>query len=212
MKKYYFVIVFLLVLFVIPFRVKAACSYSDKVKFQKIAGNVNFSYNYVDTQYSVIFNITVSNLKNDIYMVDTSTGRTYYSNNEDFIIEGYKPGDTIRFDFYIKDSSCMSQTIFSNYVTLPSYNRFYKNTLCEGIENFDYCQKWFKHNMTYKEFYEGIIAYKNQRTSQVEIPEEKKEWDILIIEFWGKYYLFILLGIIAICMIIMYFYDRKNTL
>ena len=106
----------------------------------------------------------------------------------------------------------MSQTIFSNYVTLPSYNRFYKNTLCEGIENFDYCQKWFKHNMTYKEFYEGIIAYKNQRTSQVEIPEEKKEWDILIIEFWGKYYLFILLGIIAICMIIMYFYDRKNTL
>lgn len=212
MKKYYFAIVFLFVLFIMPFKVSAECTYGEKVKLQKLATNVNFSYHYTETQYEMTFSITVSNLTSDIYMIDTSTGRIYNSNNEDFVIDGYKPGSTIRFDFYPKDQTCDTRSIFSNYVTLPFYNHFYKNKLCEGIEEFNYCQKWLKHNMTYKEFYEGVIAYKNRTINNPEKPIENKEWDILIIEFWSKYYILILLGIIGICGVVMYFYDRKNTL
>lgn len=214
MKRYYLGIVFLIVLFAIPFSAKAECSYSDKVRLQKLAGNVNFGYRYKETQYTITFDVTVSNLTNSIYMVEYSSGKRYYANNQDFTISGYQPGRTIRFDFYAKDSSCIEGIIFTNYVTLPSYNPYYNSDVCKGIEDFKLCQKWLKHNMTYQEFYTGVMNYKN---SQAEKPKEEEknknsfDWEV-IVKFWSKYYIFILLGIIVTCGIVIYQYDKKSNL
>lgn len=212
-KRYYLGIVFLIVLFACPIQAKAECSYSQKVRLQKLAGNVSLSYRYTQTQYSVIFQITVSNLTNELYMIDQTTGRYYYANNNDFTIDGYQPGSTIRFDFYAKDTNCSTTSIFSNYVTLPSYNPYYDSVLCKGIEEYSLCQKWLKHNMTYKEFYEGVTNYKNKPEEIEIIKEEEKgfKWD-RIIEFWSKYYIYILLSIIIICGVAMYRYEKKTDL
>lgn len=213
MKKYYLRIVFLVVLFAIPLIAKADCSYNDKVRLQKLAGNVSFGYRYNETKYSVIFEITVSNLTSEIYMVDRSTGRYHYSNNEDFKLENYQPGETIRFDFYARDANCTSEKLFTNYVTLPTYNPYYSSDICKGIEDFEFCQKWLKHSMTYKEFYEGVTNYLNKAEVKPEPVESEEEfnWDA-IIEFWAKYYIYILVTIIIGGGIILYLHDRKSDL
>ncbi|MCI9233258.1 MAG: hypothetical protein HFH08_01520 [Bacilli bacterium] len=213
MKKYYLRIVFLIVLFIAPITVKAECNYKDRVRLQKLAGNVNFGYRYQETKYSVTFEIIVSNLTNEIYMIDRSTGKYHYSNNEDFTLTNYQSGDTIRFDFYAKDASCTDEKLFTNYVTLPTYNPYYSSDICKGIENFELCQKWLKHSMTYKEFYDGVTKYLNKQEIIPEPakPEEEFNWDA-IIEFWADYYLYILLTIIIVGGIILYFHDKKSDL
>lgn len=213
MKKYYLGIVFLVVLFAAPFHVKADCSYNDRVRLQKLAGNVSFGYRYNETKYSVIFEITVSNLTNEIYMIDRSTGRYHYSNNQDFKLENYQPGETIQFDFYARNTGCTSEKLFTNYVTLPTYNPYYSSDICKGIEDFELCQKWLKHSMTYKEFYEGVTKFLNKTEIKPEPiePEEEFNWDA-IIEFWANYYIYILLTIIIGGGIILYLHDRKSDL
>lgn len=215
MKKYYFKIVFLMVLCAIPLTAKAECSYGEKVRLQKLAGNVNFAYRYKDTAYSVVFEMTVSNLTNEIYMVDRLTGKSYYSNNKDFKISNYQSGSLIRYDFYAKDSSCTEDVLFSNYVTLPTYNPYYGSELCEKIEEFKLCQKWLKHGMTYKEFYTGVTQYLNKKEEEPgikpETPKEEFDWEP-VIQFWADYYLYILLGIIIVGGVILYLHDKKTDL
>lgn len=213
-KKYYLRIVFLFVLFAIPFCAKAECTYNEKVRLQELAQNVNFSYRHTETEYSVTFQIIISNLTNEIYMIDRTNNKIYSSNNEDIIIDGYSPGQTLKFDFYAKRTDCTKTNIFTNYLTLPSYNRHYKNELCKGIEEFKLCQKWLKNDMTYQEFYDGVMEYKNKPTE--EKPEEPTtieefDWE-KIIDIWAKYYVYILLTIIIAGGLAMYFYDKKTDL
>lgn len=213
MKKYYLKIVFLIILFVLPISAKAECSYSQKVRLQKLAGSVNFSYRYTESQYQVTFQVVVSNLTSEIYMVDQSTGRYYYSDNKDFTINGYGDGKTIRYDFYAKDKDCSTTTIFSSYLTLPSYNPYYTSEICKGVEEFKFCQKWLKHSMSYREFYDEVMSYKNktEEIPKVIKPKEEFKWDKVIL-FWSKYYIYILLTIIIGGTIILYRHDKKTDL
>lgn len=212
MKKYSLV-VFLIALFTFPIRVNAVCSYKDQVRLQKIAGNVTFSYRYIESKYNVQFQITVSNLTSELYMIDTSTMKTYFSDNQDFVIDGYESGKTIRFDFYAKDSGCTPNRLFSSYVTLPSYNPYHTNRLCEGIEDFTLCQKWLKNQMTYKEFYEGIMNYKKETVIEPPAEEKKEEFDWeIVVQFWADYYIYILVAVIIISIYGMYRYDKKTDL
>lgn len=214
MKKYYLGIVFFIVLFTIPLSVKADCSYQDIVRLKKLAGNVSFSYRYNEDNFIINFEITVSNLTNEIYMIDHSTEKYYYSNNEDFTMKGYFPGKTIRFDFYAKDSSCTDQRLFTNYVTLPFYNTYHDSYICKDLQDFELCQKWLKHDMTYKEFHDAITKHLNKTEVQPEKTSEVKEefdWE-KVIQFWADYYLYILLTIIIGGGIILYIHERKSDL
>lgn len=215
MRKYYLGIVFLIVLFAVPLHAHA-CSYTEKVRLKKLASNVNFSYRYTEVEDTVSFQITVSNLTSDIYMVDTSTGQAYYSNNEDFVISGYHSGQQVKFSFYAKDSNCLEGTILNNYVTLPTYNIYYKEAICNGVEDYKLCQKWLKHNMSYSEFYDGVYQYRNKVTEKEKELEKQKEKQTInyekIIDIWSKYYVFILGAIIIIGGIILYRYDKKTDL
>ncbi len=213
MKTYYLRVVFFIVLFAIPFTAEANCNYTEKVRLQKMVGNVSFGYRYKESKYSVVFEITVSNLTNEIYMVDRSTGKYYYSNNEDIILENYQNGETIRFDFYARNTDCTSDKLFTNYVTLPTYNPYYSSNICKGIEDFELCQKWLKHSMTYKEFLEGVTKYLNKNETIIKpvVSEDEFNWDA-IIEFWANYYIYILLSIIIIGGVILYLHEKKSDL
>ena len=180
-----------------------------------MASNVNFAYRYHETKYSVNFEVTVLNLTNEIYMIDRSSGKYYYANNEDFTISNYLSGKTIQFDFYARNTECGEDALLTKYVVLPSFNPYYTSNLCKGIESFALCQKWLKQNMTYKEFHEGVTAYLNGKTeepSPIPPKEEKVEWDIIFIQFWSKYYIYILLTIIVIGGIVLYRYKKKTDL
>ncbi len=216
MKKYYLKILFLIVLFTFPLKVKADCSNIEKVRLQKLAGNVNFSYRYKESSYgTIVFGITVSNLTSELYMIDHSSGKRYYSDNQDFTISDYKPGKTIQFDFYEKSGSCIQDVVFTNYVTLPYYNTYYNSRICQDVQEFKLCQKWLKTRISYKKLYEEITKYKTKKLIEQEeknVEEVKKTNYEKIVEFWAKYYIYILLTIIIICSGLRYYLDKKTDL
>lgn len=213
MKRYYFVII-AFCLFFLPGVVEAKCNYADKVRLQKLAGNVLFSYDYHENDYAVTFDVTVSNLTPDLYMVDVSTGKTYRFNNQDIVISGYRSGATIQFNFYAVDAECANEkeAVFTNYVTLPNFNPFYREQICEGINDYKLCQKWMKMDISYTEFYKLVYQYKQKQSSSV-IEEEEVEEEVSLGEqffyFWEKYYIYIL-GIVLIgCLLGFYLYNRS---
>ena len=68
LKKY--LLVFTLLMF-IPTIVYAECSFKEKSKLQNLANNLNFTYNYKETDGefpSVEFSITVANLQPELYI------------------------------------------------------------------------------------------------------------------------------------------------
>lgn len=209
LRRYYLVI-WAFFLFFGMYHVDASCSYTDKVKLQKLAGNVLFSYQYHESNYGVTFDVTISNLTPNIYMVDRATGKVYRSNNQDIVITGYKSGGTNRFDFYATDQECTTDIIFTNYLTLPSFNPFYKEKVCEGASEYKLCQKWIKMDISYTEFYRLVYDYKQNKVDieiEEEVPTESAGEQFFY--FWEKYYLFVLGGILAICALGYYLYNRS---
>ena len=69
---------FWLLILLVPFSIKAVnCDYQDLSRYQQLASNINFSYDYIETNNSVTFNITVSNMPDELYIIDTSTGNIF---------------------------------------------------------------------------------------------------------------------------------------
>ena len=115
------------------------------------------------------------------------------------VITGYQSGEAVRYDFYAKD--CPSQVLTTIRLNLPSYNSYYKDEACKGIENYSLCQKWSSHNLSYEKFLERVTAYKD---SLIVDPEPEPEPVVnelsitqIIINFLLDYYIIILIVLIS---------------
>ena len=68
MKKRYLLIVLLFL--IMPNMVSAKCSNERIAELAKIAENINVDYTYVIGPTDAEFTVTVSNLTNDLYLID----------------------------------------------------------------------------------------------------------------------------------------------
>src|SRR5574344_531645 len=116
-------LIFIAILMMLPVYVKASnCDYSEQARLKRLASNVTTSYDYIESNDSVKFSVTLTNLNSDIYILDKSTGKTYY----------YK---------------------------------YYKDTLCLGMEQYSICSRWSNINISYSEFTSMIATYKSGNNS-----------------------------------------------
>lgn len=215
MKKIGLIIIGMILL--LPLSVKAECSNSEKVRLQKIAGNVNFKIDYTENYPKVDFHITITNMHPDIRIFDTYTGNIYTygmdpNNQSEITIYNYKDDKTIQYIFYSQYANCKDEIVFKNYVTLPSYNHYYMDKLCQGLNGYKLCQKWEKNTMNYAEFLTSINKYRenhNITNNATDNDNEKYKYDE-IINFVSKYYLFILIPIIIICSGLIVYLDKKD--
>ena len=218
MKRIGLLIVSAILLF--PLQVKAQCSTAETVRLQKIAGNVNFKVDYTENYPIVKFHVTISNLHPDIKIFDMHTGNIYTygmdpNNPTEVAVYNYDDDRTLEYEIYSTYANCPDEIVFKNYVTLPSYNHYYKNEQCEGLQNYKLCQKWEKNKLNYAEFTETMVEYKETH----KIPEagqkqeeEENEISDKVIEFISKYYMIILIPIIVICSGLMIYLDKKDDL
>ncbi|MDD2377611.1 MAG: hypothetical protein PHD10_00815 [Bacilli bacterium] len=220
MRKYLKYLMFLSVLFINPLTIKAQCGYSEKVRLQKIASNVNFSYDYIETKKgssvnNVEFIITIANIHPDIYIEDTSSGTVYtFAKNSSVVTErNYSAGINVMYKIYGKTKNCNDELLLTNYVNTPNYNRFYNDEACRGIENHELCQKWSKVNLNYSDFVKKIDAYKKSLIVEEEpVEPEKKTFNYNFIYFFiSKYYFIIMISIIVVCLFLMYRINKKNS-
>lgn len=211
-KKFKLIILTLIMLF--PVNTRAlSCDYNEQARLRKIATNVVASYTYEENQDNVTFNVTLTNINSDLYIVDSITGIRYdYNGTNEITIGGYKPGTNIRYTIYTTKSDCMDSYLSIKYVNLPYYNKYYKDSLCEGA-NYNICSKWQPVTYSYDEFVKKINSYKQ---NNINVPNEETEEDTnetlfdIISGIIMNYYLYII-GVSAILIsLVSYFKGKKN--
>lgn len=209
------IIILVLILLVPSVKVRAlSCSYNELARLKKIASNVNISYDYVEQDNNVTFTVTLNNLNKEIYFVDMTNYRTYNYENDEITISGYRSGQTVKYVFYSVNSRCEQEALYTARVSFPSYNQYYKDQVCEGIENFSLCQKWSSQNLSYESFLNKVNEYKNslEVDDNVETPPTVNEtpWVQLIVDFLLDYYIIIVI-ILALGLVGLYFLSKKDN-
>lgn len=208
--------VFSLLMFM-PDIANAECDHNEKSRLQTLASNLNFTYNYSETNQGNMFDelkfsITIANMQSEFYIVDQTNKQIFYYNNKnEIVISNYNPNSTIEFIVYASSGSCKGEHLITNYVTLPPYNPFYKDSVCEGVTDYKLCNRWILVDLSYDDFIEKVKKYKEQ-TKQEEIPDEVPEDELIekIIIFLSKYSFYLFGGIIVVCSGLIIYLSRKD--
>lgn len=208
MKKIY-LLLFLVVL--LPTNVKAfKCSNEDSVKYQALAQNINYTYDYVEENNSVYFNITLVNLNSELYIYDVYNNNTYNYTQSEILLSNYKPGNVYKFKVYPTNNDC-KDILKTIYISIPYYNYYYSDPLCDGLDSYKYCQKWSNVTIDYDKFVSLVTSYKESIISDNDIIETKEYKTILdyFIEYYLTYY-YIGLPIIILSSLIYIIIKNKN--
>ncbi len=218
MKHFYLFILFMFFIILVPNKVDALCDYNEKARLKAIAANITFKTDHIESDGQVEFFITLSNLHPELYVKDVMGYKFHYynasaKNPKELTIGGYSHGRTIQYEFYTKNAGCTNEVLLIRYVTLPPYNRFYNDPLCKGLESYTLCQKWVVNNLSYGNFKKQIEDYKNRPIVDPddEDPGEKIDHFDMIANFLGKYYVYILMTIIIVCLISIYRINKKDS-
>ena len=212
MKK----ILFIFTIFIFTCRIQAVnyrgCDSSEIARMKALINNVNISYDYVMNDYPV-FSITINNITPDLYFVDSVTKVEYKyqdTNNGEIVIGGYGSGNDGRYKFYSAKSECYGLSLGTKYYKTPNYNQYYNDPLCDGLD-INICKKWSNTNYSRPEFEQKIQEYKENKLPNIEENTEyKKTLGEKIIEFYVKYYIYILLFIIISCSLLIYIKNKKD--
>lgn len=216
MKKIVKICLFIITL-ILPIKVLGACTVNDKLRYSTLATNITTSYDYVESNDTVTFTITIHNVHKDLVIKDNTNNKTYSSNDKslnNFILTNLKDGTNYSFSVYAKSGDCSYRLFNTIYVNLPKYNKYYKDSLCEGLDNFGLCQRWGENgNITYDTFKTKVEEYQKQEViTDIEEVNNHDDYSLLeqIGDFWAKYYLYITIGTIIILLPIIIVVDKKN--
>ena len=205
--------IILMTLFILfPISCKALnCSYAEQAKLRKLASSVTASYDYVEENDNVTFNVTLTNITDEMYIRDTIKNIDYHFNgSSEITINGYDAGTNVKYLIYPTKEGCTVSYLASKYVNLPYYNKYYKDALCEG-KNYSICSKWQKVTLSYDEFVKTINEYdKKNDNKEEEIKEENDNIFDLISKFIFDYYIYILGGGLLIFILISLLTRKKD--
>lgn len=208
-------VIFILLVILFPMNTKALmCSNADKVKFQDMAQNITSTYSYVENNGNVNFSITLSNIPEKFIIKDANNDKIYNYTSSEITLNGFDYGKSYRFDIYVDDINCFLDKIYSIYVSLPAYNIYYNDEVCEGIESYKYCNKWQSIPFTYDDFIANVTDYRLSLYKLEDLDDYYSYNGMFdtVIEFYVKYYYIILPAIIMIGLFGIYRYNKKNDL
>lgn len=191
------------------------CDYSTVSRFKSLVANINISYDYHINNNQAYFDVTLTNIPENVYFLDTLSNKTYtYNDTKDgeITIHNYI-GQTGTYKFYLSYEGCKNVSLGSKYYKFPVYNTYYNDPLCSDIPNYSLCQKWVNVKYSYSEFEKIINDYKIslEETPKVEENVEyHKNFLENIIEFYINYYYYFLIAVILVCIFIITIKRRKD--
>lgn len=212
MKIKHFLVFVLFLFLALPSKMSALCTTAQQADLQKIANNITYSYEYIESNDT--FNITLTNLDNRIYVKEDSKNKIYRNvKNKEITLGGYRSGDTITFSVY-DPSYCVHSSLKIIYINLPLKNKYHNTELCKDISDFYYCNKWTQNNLTKKQMQEKVNEYKgiNDTEDDQNVLEARNYFLEKLIEIYINYYFIILPTIIVVCIFGMYKSYKKNKL
>lgn len=187
------------------------CNYQDVAKYKKIASNINYSYEYEEINGNVVFHVTLTNLNQALYLKDSKANIYNYTSNE--IVVDAKSGENLMFYVYPTDTFCDGKSIYTIRIQLPTYNKFYTDPICVGVENYSLCNKWSTHTLTYDKFVEDVKGYKESLNKEAPVQQDEEKGILYyIIEFLTEYYYLVLIVIVIPISIVAYIRSKKDNI
>lgn len=196
------------------------CENSDKAKQKLLASNINAIYFEKVNSNNVVFDIRLTNITQSLVVKDVFNNKSYSygydkNNPSEITISNFPQGKAYKFEVYTNIPYCEGQLLHTVYVTVPRYNAYHNDALCQGISEYKFCQRWIDFEMTYNEFKKNVTDYKNSLVK--EPPEEpivQEDTNLIdyVIAFWISNYYYILGTIIVVCCLFMYLIYRKNNI
>lgn len=214
-----YIIVFLFCLFpnIVIARSKTKCDYTLLSNIKNMTNNINITYTYHIENDIAYFDITLTNLKEDIYFIDNTTNKAYYytdTNNGEITINNYSI-NKVSYSFYSNNSECLDEKLTIKYVNLPLYNYYYNYPECEGVTNLKACEKWSGYVASEEEFRNTVNSYKNKNSNnENSISLQDTTWFNKLVKMYTTYYYIItplFVGVIVgIVYLIKYIEHRRN--
>ena len=209
-------IIFLCLIIMLPVKIKGYCTTEDKIRYSNLAKNITTSYDFVEKNGNVTFNITIHNVHKDLIVMDTTSGIRYSSNVKqlnNYTINNLNDGTSYSFNIYASNPDCSYRIYNTLYLTFPKYNKYYNDPVCDGLSDYIYCQKWVDiGGMNYDQFVNLVNDYKEDEEIIINNnTENKKDLIYIIGDFWAKYYLYIAGGIILICLPIIIIKNKRDS-
>lgn len=211
MKKKF--IILLCLLFIFPNVVSASCTDQEIVKMNKLASNVKFTPIFDENTEK--YNLIISNLSPLLYFKDLRNGNVYYYSSSEIILYGYNPNESYRFKFYSNIPACSGSNVLSKYFTFPGYNKWYKDPICNGLEEQKFCQKWTKYNYSAEEIVKLVEDYKNSLKDNEENNKKEEQlgfYDKLFRFYLNYYYIILPLFIISLISFIIWKRKKESSL
>lgn len=212
MKGKYLIITLICLFFTVPSQILADCSNSEISRLKTIASNVNVSYEPIETDSGVTYNIIFLNMTNELVIRDTQARTSYSYTGSEMILTGYKPNTNYKFKILPSNGCDVSLAV--KYANLPAFNIYYKDPLCDGISEYTLCQKWNNSNVSYESFVREVTKYKESLliNNPIEAEEHPLTFFEKLLEFYIKYYYIIYLSIIVILVPIIIVLKRRDNL
>ena len=205
MKRLRYLVFVLLCTFLSPLVIKAQCTDQRMAELNKIASNVQISYNYemVDG-YTPNFRLDISNLTGDIYAGYSPYGISERIINVDTENLEVLSSGSYNINIYSNDSECRGQLLLVKSVSIPTFNNYAYYDECKNNSNFKYCKLWSNIGVDEDTFYQEYAKYNNSAVSG-----EKKK-DTSSIDF--DYNILIFIGIAVSALVILIFIIYKRSL
>lgn len=181
-KQKYLLLLISLSLF-IPTTTYADCTKEEINNFKKIEDEYKVTYEFdIDTK---LYTLTFYSPQPDLYDF-VGEDETVFSNceildNNTAKCSNIKP-NTYNFEIVGVSTTC-NGTFKKIKTSLPKYNTYSEDPLCEGIEEFVLCQPTYDKDIDYDTFVSRVNSYKKNHQSKIndnEIKEEVKEQNIII--------------------------------
>jgi hypothetical protein len=202
----------LLIILVIIFSNKVNawyCDYKFLANLKNLASNIKYTYNYKMVNGSPVFNITLTNIPANTYIINDSTGGIYYpkKNMDEVTFYGFKDNKSYEFTVRTNELYCEETVVSKIYVPLPAYNKYFNDPLCTEFPNHSLCQRWNTVNISYEEFKSKMIKFKEEELQKEYVEPKENKW----LKLYLDYYYIILPAIIIFCLGYIYNERQKDT-
>lgn len=131
------------------------------------------------------------------------------------IVSNLAPGQYIAFVVGLTDSC--NDVFKTEEITLPEYNQYAYDPVCEGIEEFVLCSPTYDKELDYDTFISRVNSYKKNKANQDKTDNNTEEKPT--IKEWLKdnymYFIYAIIGIVALLIIalivkVIYNHERKR--
>ena len=131
------------------------------------------------------------------------------------IVSNLAPGQYIAFVVGLTDSC--NDVLKKEEITLPQYNQYAYDPVCEGIEEFVLCSPTYNKELDYDTFISRVNSYKKNKANQDKTDNNTEEKPT--IKEWFKdnymYFIYAIIGIVVLLIIaliikVIYNHERKR--